>query len=443
MKNTLFLTLALIVLFGACAQKKETALTILGENSATIQAMQFFKTDYESKHPVKLDFKPNTFEDAFTKGNQDFANKTGQYDIVLQYNFSLSSFVKNAYVYKLGELKSKSNDSHYEFENDIFENVWREVGYYYADPRNPDENSVEPIAYPFAANTMLLVYNKDLFNDPAQKKAYKLKYGEELKAPTDMNSFKRVAEFFTQPDKGLHGVSLQGATGGWLYYEWCAFVQGFNGKVLDKDHGWRGNASTPVLLATPEVTAATSYYISLKPYNAGNFTTVDGVEQRNIIKQGKVAMGIIWSDYVWGLLDDGNGKMDGRFGFTPTPGTKSMIAGGSFYINRQSKHSDAVFQYVKYLLQKETQVKMLQRGLCSPIKSAYDAAEVQNIPFVPALKASLERAVYMLEAGPDADLINNTITTYVQKAWGGQVSVKNGLKMAKEEIERERTKFYQ
>jgi len=49
----------------------------------------------------------------------------------------------------------------------------------------------------------------------------------------------------------------------------------------------------------------------------------------------------------------------------------------------------------------------------------------------------------MLEAGPDADLISNTITTYVQKSWGGQVSVENGLKMAKEEIERERSKFYQ
>lgn len=442
MQKRTHIAIALLLLFGACSNDKPT-LTILGENSSSLQSMQLLKQDYESKHPIRLDFKPNTFEDAFNKANQDFANKTGQYDIVLQYNFSLSSFLRNDYVYKLSELKAKSTDSHYEFESDIFENVWKEVGYYFTDPSKPNDNSIEPIAYPFAANTMLLVYNKDLFSDPAQIKAYKKKYGEELSIPTDLNSFKKAAEFFTQPDKGLHGVCLQGATGGWLYYEWCSFVQGFNGKVLDKDQGWKGNATTPVLLTSPEVTAATAFYVALKPLNAGNFTTVDAVEQRNIIKQGKVAMGIIWSDYVWGLLDSGSGKMDQRFGFAPTPGTKSMIAGGSFYINKQSKSPDAAFQYTRYLLKKENQVRMIEQGLCSPSRSAYDSADAQKVPYVSALKSSLERAEYMLEAGPDADLINNVITTYVQRMWTNQLSVEEGLRLAKQEIEQGRGKFYQ
>lgn len=443
MKKKCVLFLSIIIVLGISSCNFDTKkITVIGENSSTIQSMQTLKSDYESKNKIELDFKPNTFEDAFTKSNQDFANKTGLYDIVLQYNFSLSSFVANDYVYSLDELKAKSINKTSDFESDIFDNVWKEVGYYYEDPKNPDNNKVKAIAYPFAANTMLLVYNKELFNDPAQQAAYKAKYKEDLKVPTDLVTYKKVAEFFTQPDKGLSGVCLQGSTGGWLYYEWCSFLQGFNGKVMDKNQGWKGDRNTKVLLGDQASINATNYYLSLKPYNAGNFSNVDGVEQRNIIKKGKVAMGLIWSDYVWGLIDNGNGKLDSRFGFAPTPGTKSMIAGGSFYVNRQSKNADESFKYIQYLLQKDNQIKMLKQGLCSPIKSVYDAPEVQDVPFVPALKSSINRAEYMLEAGIDADVINNIITKYIQKIWNNELSSADGLKAAKQEIESERAKLF-
>lgn len=442
MKNCIILLASLFFVFSSCTQK-ENKLTILGENSSTIQAMEKFQADYEKKSGLLLDFKPNPFEDAFNKSNQDFANKTGLYDIVLQYNFSLSSFLRNDYVYTLAELKSKSVTTDFSFEKDIFENVWKEVGFYYSNPSKPDNNLIQPVSYPFAANTMLLVYNKELFEDPAQQKAFLEKYGENLTVPNTLENFKKVAEFFTQPEKGLSGVCLQGSTGGWLYYEWCSFLQGFGGKVLDKNQGWQGDANTPVLLNQPFAIAAAEYYKSLKPFNAGNFTTTDGVEQRNIIKKGKVAMGLIWSDYSWGLIDDGNGKLDPRFGFAPTPGDKSMIAGGSFFINKQSKFSQEAFKYVQYLMTPENQAKLLGQGLCSPSKSAYNSPESQNVPYAQALLASLLRAEYMLEAGPDADLINNAITTYIQKIWNEELPVADGLNAAKEQIEKERAVFYQ
>lgn len=439
-KYLFFAILASFLVLG-CNKDKKT-ITIIGENSSTMLSMQELKKDYETSNNVVLDFKVNSFEDAFNKSNQDFANKTGLYDIVLQYNFSLAPFVKNNYVFNLNELKSKSKNTKYDFENDIFDNVWKDIGYYYADPKNINDNFI-PISYPFAANTMLLVYNKDLFNDPIQQKAYKDLYGEELKIPSDWVSFKKVAQFFTQPEKGLNGICIQGATGGWLYYEWCNYVQGFGGKVMDKKQGWQGDLNTKVLITEPKVIEATNYLLSLKPYNAGNFSTTDGVEQRNIFKKGKVAMAIVWSDYAFGLIDDGNGKFDQRFGFSPTPGNNSMVAGGAFFINRQSKVTEEAFEYVMYLLKKENQVKMVQFGLCSPIKSVYDDPKVQNIPYIVALKNSLQRADYMLEAGPDADLISVTLTDYLQKIWSGSVSVEDGLKAAKLEIEKERVKFYQ
>jgi ABC-type glycerol-3-phosphate transport system substrate-binding protein len=89
----------------------------LAESATSIQSMMALEKDYETKHPdVDLDFKPNSFDDAFNKANQDFANGTGLYDIVMQYNFSLASFVSNKYVYQIDDLIKNLPDSIKAFE---------------------------------------------------------------------------------------------------------------------------------------------------------------------------------------------------------------------------------------------------------------------------------------------------------------------------------------
>jgi hypothetical protein len=41
---------------------------------------------------------------------------------------------------------------------------------------------------------------------------------------------------------------------------------------------------------------------------------------------------------------------------------------------------------------------------------------------MPAVRASLERATYMLEAGVDATLISEKITQALQEAWRGNIA---------------------
>lgn len=427
---------AITILFQACNgcnnSSKKVTLTVLGENSSNLQSMQALKGDYEQDNNIVINYKPNTFEDAYNKANQDFSTKAGQYDIVLQYNFSLSNFVRNKYVYTYDELSNSVSEQEKSFETDIFPNAWKEVGYYYKNPNNPSEGMTK-IGYPFAANTMLLAYNKQFFEAKENKENYKIKYNKELAVPTTWNEYKQIADFFTNKQKGTYGVCIQGATGGWLYYEWCQYLQGFDGKVMNKELGWMSEESTPNTINTEPAKNATNYFMSLKPDNAGGFTNVDGNEQIKIMKDGKVAMCLIWSDYVRGLTYEGE-KVDNRFGVAPVPGNKSMLAGGAFFINKQTKYPKEAFKYIVNLLQKDNQVDLMKRGLCSPLKSAYDAPEVQNIPYIPALKQSLERGVYALEAGPDADGISNTITTYIQQVWDGKLGIDEALANMQEEV---------
>lgn len=435
----LTITVGILVNFSGCQNKQ--AVTVLGENSSNLQAMEAIKSDYEKTANVKIEFKPNTFEDAFNKANQDFANKTGLYDIILQYNFSLSSFIRNDYVYNIDELSKDIPKAQKSFESDLFPNAWQEVGYYYKNPSNPSDGTVK-VGYPFAANSMLLVYNKEMFENEENKAAYRERYNEELAVPTDWDRYKKQAEFFTNPEKKTFGVCMQGAAGGWLYYEYCNFLYGMDGTVFKKQRGWEGDVNTPINISSPEAIAATNFYKTLKPYNAGNFTTIDATEQTKLLKQGNVAMGIVWSDYLYSFVFDANGKADVRFGFAPIPGSKSALAGGSFYINKQSKKPQEAIKYVMGLMQKPTQIALAKKGLCSPLKSTYDDTEVQKIPYSNALKISLERGVYMFEAGPESDLVSQTLTNYLQQFWDDKLTAEQALTNASEDIDKGRIDIY-
>jgi len=419
---------------------KKVTLTILGENSSNLQAMQALKGGYEKKNNIKIEFKPNTFEDAFNKANQDFANKTGLYDIVLEYNFSLSSFVRNGYVYNINDLTENIPENQTSFENDLFQNAWQEVGYYYKNPSDPKKGVIK-IGYPFASNTMIMVYNKAMFNDAQNRNSYRKKYNEDLVVPTNWNQYKKVAEFFTSTEKNTYGVCLQGAAGGWLYYEYCSFLFGMGGKVFDKDRGWEGTVNTPLTITSPTAITATKFYKSLKPYNAGNYSTIDVNEQIKLVKNGNIAMAFVWSDYLYNFVY-GDEKYDDRFGFAPIPGEKSGLAGGCFYINKQSKHPQEAVKYIIDLLQKPNQVALARKGLCSALKSVYDDPEVQKIPYANALNASLQRGVYMFEAGPESDLVSQTLTNYLQQFWDDKLTAEEALSKAKNDIEKGRINIF-
>jgi len=431
----------LIVLAMTGCNHSPKKITILAEIATSIKALMALQQDYEKQHPdVQLNFKPNSFDDAFNKANQDFANGTGLYDIVMQYNFSLASFVSNNYVYPIDSLTKSFPDSDKSFEKDLFQNSWKEVGFY-KNLKNPGKPIVK-VGYPFTSNTMLLCYNKSLFDDKQQQAAYQAKYHEPLHVPTTWEEYKHVAAFFTQSDKGIYGVCLQGAVGSWLYYEWMNFLFSMGGKVMDKQYGWEGDANTKVLLNTPEALHAAQFYLSLKSYNAGNSYNVDAYEQIKILKSQQVAMGIIWSDLTYSLSAKGDGTFDPKFGFAPIPGSKSLLAGGSFFINRKSKNPEVAAHYIMDMLQPGVQKMLYKKGLCSPLKTIYSDPEIRKIPYSDALGQSLDRGVYMLEAGIDATMISDKVTNGLQKMWGGQFTPEQALNYMQTEINRGRKAMY-
>ena len=387
-------------------------LTILGEDSSNLHALESQKETFENNGNVKLSFRPNSFENTRIKAYQDFINKTGIYDVILQYNFSLSTYVEKKFVWPFDSLLEKYNSRNTDFEGDLYSNAWKEVGWYYKDIDEPDVNSIQKIGYPFATNTILLVYNKKLFESERNKKNFKKKYYRDLTVPIDWTQFKQVAEFFTTGE--TRGICMQGAEGSWLYYEYCTILYGMGGSVFKKQYGWEKDSNTEITIASPESVEATKYYLDLyKKCNGGGFYNVDATEQVKLIQEGKIAMGLVWSDYLYGLVKSGKSS---KFGFAPIPGNTSPIAGGCYYVNRNTEHPEAAVDFILYMMQPETQVQLALKGLCSPLQSTYKDKRVkEGIPYSQALATSLERGTYMFEAGLASQFVSDIITEHIQR----------------------------
>ncbi len=436
------LVLAVVVILYVLFGHEKPTITVIGEDSSNLRAMEALKSSYEQEQGVSIRFQADDFDTAWEKANKDLEGEAGAYDIILQYNFSLSNYVRNKHVLTLDDLRRVTPTSPFaRIEASLFRNAWREVGFYYRDPSDPSRGE-QDVGYPFAANTMLLVYNKKLFNDGELQTRYLTKHGTKLAPPTTWREFRQQAEFFTdRSNKDTYGLCLQGKAGGWLYYEWCNFLFGSGGRVMDKTRGWEGTAETPLEFDSEKGRSATALYSSLVKYSAGDFYATDATVQREQMLKGNVAMCIMWSDYVF-ELERRSGDADLEFGYATIPGDVSMLAGGAFYINKDSANPTKAIQYVLHLMDVETQVALMKKGLCSACKTAYDNSDVKRIPYVPALRRSLERGVYMLEAGPDSVALEAALTKQLQRICRGEVDVSSGLKAAKEEAEKARRKIW-
>jgi spermidine/putrescine-binding protein len=410
------LSTALAAGFSLTSCSTNRPLRLIGEDSSNMKAIQSLFDGFEKQSGVHVAAELLDFVTMGKQADIDLAqNGGGRYDIVCQYNFSLTAYARNRYVLDIAELKRAASGVDFGFEKDIRQNVWHELGYY-APPGKPIGSAL-PIAYPFSANTMVLVYNKRVLADRRVKAALDQAFGGAFDIPRQWTDLVRAALAVAGVDRSLHGIALQGAVDDWLYYEWVNFLFGLGGKVMDKPWGWASGLDTPLQLRSPKVTEATELYLALKPANAGDFLTVDATQQRDLMLEGKTAFAIMWTDYIPEIAAQ---DKDG-FGFAPVPGPHSMIAGGSYFVSRKSGQPANSAALIAYLMQPAMQKRLALAGLFPPTLSVFNDPDVLALPYMPAVRQSLDRAIYMNEAGPDAHLISAEIGKALQDAWRGKI----------------------
>ncbi|HKO23603.1 MAG TPA: extracellular solute-binding protein, partial [Chloroflexota bacterium] len=152
---------------------------------------------------------------------------------------------------------------------------------------------------PFESDALAWAYRKDWFADPANQKAFMARYHHPLRVPRSMDELVQVADFFTQPKKGIYGIAFHEAN------SYDAAAEAFNeflwtyGADLwnPHTHQIQGYVNGPRALHALQTL---QHLAKDAPPGSGNYWFN---EVNTAMNQGKIALANNWFGFLPGIRD--------------------------------------------------------------------------------------------------------------------------------------------
>ncbi|NEM91123.1 extracellular solute-binding protein [Galbitalea soli] len=265
------------------------------------------------------------------------------------------------------------------------------------------------VGIPAFANSEILYYRTDLFNDPANQAAFKAKYGYDLKPPTTWQQYTDAAAFFTKD--GMYGAPLPGA----VETQFLAVLSqaGEKNMVLTAD----GKKST---LDDATTLTALNYYDSLAKYGPPGAAAVDWNAAQNLYNQGKAAMMLFWGHAYRQIPTDS--PVFGKTGVAPMIGGPAGVAGvpGPFYLSvpRAGAHTAAGEAFVKFAYDHNELSAATSLGLVARISALKKFENTKGYESYPAIVATLNApATIPRPANANwQNIVNNVLVPMIQKS---------------------------
>jgi multiple sugar transport system substrate-binding protein len=410
--------------FAQQASEPTPTIHVIGDATSAVDAIEELVPQFTRETGIHVVIEKAGYAASLEKATADLSAKAGTYDVILQSRDALTTFATQGALFTLDELE-KASGKKADFESDLFPKAWKELSAYKG----------ATYGYPSAANTMFVLYRKDLIENAAEKEAFRKRYGYELAPPQDWKQYRDLAEFFTRPDKGFYGTILQGKRFPAVWFEWLNFAYSFGGGVMEKEHAWQYG---PVIINSPETIQATEYYNSLKKFSYPgytNFTWDDAVGQ---MRQGHIFMCLLWSDALFHVVDPKTSSVVGKVGFAPLPAGKvgrvAEIAGSSYFVSRYAKNPSASFEFILWMMKRDNQIKQELAKGASARKSVYEDPRVLDLPYALANAQSLAVGKTMTDNVAEGPQIAGIIETAVNDVLSDQKSSRQALDWAAVEI---------
>lgn len=265
------------------------------------------------------------------------------------------------------------------------------------------------VGMPAFANSEILYYRTDLFNDPANQAAFKAKYGYDLKAPTTWQQYTDAAEFFTK--NGMYGAPLPGAEE--TQYLAVLSQAGEKNMVLNA-------AGTKSTLGDAASLKALNYYTSLAKFAPPGVAAADWNAAQNSYNQGKSAMMLFWAHAFRQIPT--TSPVYGKTAVAPMIGGPAGIAGvpGPFYLSipKEGAHQAASSAFVKFAYDHNALSATTSLGLVARISAL---KQYQNKPgynaYGPMIATLSAPATIARPAnGNWQNIVNNVLIPMIQKS---------------------------
>jgi multiple sugar transport system substrate-binding protein len=229
-------------------------------------------------------------------------------------------------------------------------------------------------ALPLEGDALACAYRKDLFQDKANKKAFKKKYGRDLAPPETFEDLLRVARFFGDtaqrknpgPGEKFYGIAGYGASKALgLSLTTSALIWNHGGSLGDPaTFELRGHLDHPGTLRGIE--AARELFQLYPP----GFSNAFAAEVNNAYNTGLAAIQINFIAFFPELMADWS-KYSRVTGFFPFPGARgadgqanhyTALGGQGASVLAHSKRKEAAMKWMDWFAREETQKKWARMG---------------------------------------------------------------------------------
>jgi multiple sugar transport system substrate-binding protein len=404
----------------------KVTLIVEADDTAATAAIEESAKDFTQETGIDVVIEKFGYALSMKKAAEDLGTKSGHYDAVIQNADGLVKFASDGSIYSVDELE-RATGKKADFEADLYPGAWQNLSWW---------NGTR-YGYPLVANSMIVIYRKDLLGNAAEKQAFQKRYGHALSVPRNWNEYRDLAEFFTRPQEGFYGTLIQGKRHPAIWFEWLNFAFSFGGGVMDKQRSWQYG---PIVINSQGTLTGTEYYDSLKKYSPPGFTNFTWDDAGEQMRDGHVFMCIMWSDAMFSVEDPKRSSVAGKVGFAALPvgpaGPVAQIAGATYFVSRYARHPNEAFEFELWLMSRDRQIgQELARG-SSARKSVYEDSRVRELPYSSAISQNLAVARAMIDTVPETPQISEIIETAISDVIAGKKQARQSLDQAAVEINR-------
>jgi multiple sugar transport system substrate-binding protein len=289
---------------------------------------------------------------------------------------------------------------------------------------------------------------KDLMNHPAEREAFKKKYGYDLAPAKTWDQVRDIAEFFTRK-KGetlagevladnFYGIVMMGKRHESTNLIWMDWIYTFGGSILDKN-----NVPT---INSQENIEATEFWKSLWKFSPPGTAEYDYMDVLMSFQQGIVAQSICWSDFAFPLEIPGKSKLAGKMAYGPLPVHPkhqirvAIVEAMVPIISAYSKNKEAAFLFLQWNAEKEFETKLAGMGFMAPVRKAvWKDPSLTSGPFAgiySAMKDSMDNCLIVFAASPDFlgwPMLNDNFSIMLSEIGMGKKTVKEALDAAQKQ----------
>jgi multiple sugar transport system substrate-binding protein len=271
------------------------------------------RDEFEAATGAKMEIVEVPLAEHFPKLMNDLVSGTGQYDASIAGAWWLGDLVGGDYIISYDKFYNDSRFPKWDIEEVL---------------PGPQELLMYGGKKYMVANDhdgQVMYYRRDLFENPEHRRAFKKKYGYELREPRTWDEFTDMAEYFNgkdlngdgKPDSGVTMALKVGEQGMFHFMSFSApFIIGPENPSLY----WFDPNSMKPLIDSPGHVRALEKLVGLVQYGPQAMTSWSLGENWDSFLRGEAALTFTWGDL--GALAQQKGSMvRGKVGAAPIPGT--------------------------------------------------------------------------------------------------------------------------